>query len=421
MTSAIETRITKPPTPIMKRFRSIVVLVVLLAVFIAPLEAATGASGSGKDRSPAAPILESIAAVTGIAISPLLGTAAYGAYHYFRTPAETRGNLPWYAQMTFWGPALLLVGAVAAKDALGATLPPGWKKPLDVLETVENKVSGVVAAGAVIPVTMIALSNSLASLAPPTAVAGDPALLAAGGLATIQLAAIDGAAWLNLLTVPFGVAVFALVWMASHAINVLILLSPWGAVDAALKAARTGVLGLVTLSSMIDPWLGAICSVIVVVLAYFVAGWAFRLTWFGSVFCWDVFTFRGGRFRPAPETNKLFSAGKLAGVPPRTYGKLTKRPGGAVVFRYRPWLVLAAKEVEVQAPAALFVGRGLFFSMVETEGGALLLLPPRYRTHEEQLVRTYGFAGIRDAGLRRAWSWIRETMGFGPKVTVGAV
>lgn len=404
----------------MKRIPLFVVLIMVLAV--APLGAATNAASPAKDRSPAAPVLESIAAVTGIAISPLLGTAAYGAYHYFRTPAEQRETLPWYAQMAFWGPALLLVGAVAAKDALGATLPPGWKKPLDVLETVENKMSGLVAAGAVIPVTMIALSNSFAALEPSVAVASDSGLLAANGLATIgQFAAIDGASLLNLLTVPFGVAVFAVVWMASHAINVLILLSPWGAVDAALKAARTGVLGLVALTSMLDPWLGAICSLVVIVISYFVAGWAFRLTVFGTAFCWDVFSFRKGRFRVAPDVNKVFSAGKLTGVPPRTYGKLLRRTDGSLAFIYRPWLIRAPKEVEVPTPSSLFVGRGLFFSMVETDGGGLLLLPPRYRLHEDELVQTYGFAGVRDAGLRRAWSWIRETMGFGPKVSIGAV
>lgn len=60
----------------------------------------------------------------------------------------------------------------------------------------------------------------------------------------IQLGAIDGATILNVLLAPFAVAVFLLVWFTAHAINVLILLSPWGAVDAALKSLRLSVLGL---------------------------------------------------------------------------------------------------------------------------------------------------------------------------------
>ena len=71
----------------------------------------------------------------------------------------TRARLPWYAQPKFWLPALLVVAICAAKDALGATLPPGFKKPLDVLETIENKFSGLIAAGAVVPFAMDAMAN----------------------------------------------------------------------------------------------------------------------------------------------------------------------------------------------------------------------------------------------------------------------
>ncbi len=107
------------------------------------------------DHSPAAPFSGALATVTGIAISPLVGTGAYGAYLWFTVPgdaAETkaaaRERLPWFARIKFWLPALLLAAACAANDTLGTVLPPGTKKPLDVLETVENKISGLVAAGA---------------------------------------------------------------------------------------------------------------------------------------------------------------------------------------------------------------------------------------------------------------------------------
>ncbi|HEX2101557.1 MAG TPA: hypothetical protein VHF69_12875, partial [Candidatus Synoicihabitans sp.] len=246
-------------------------------------------------------------------------------------------------------------------------------------------------------------------------------ILHPSGLATIQLAAIEGSSLLNLLTVPLGLAIFAVVWMASHAINVLILLSPWGAVDAALKAARTGVLGLVTLTATLDPYVSVALSLVIIVFAYFIAGWAFRLTTFGSLFCWDFFTGASGRFRVKPTSNPLFSAGKLKGVPPRTYGRLVQRDGGELVFVYRPWLVLPVKEVSLPSAHTIAVGRGFFFSLLEVDGGGLALLLPRYRGHEDELVAAAGFSGVRDAGLRKAWSWIRETLGFGPKVTAGAV
>jgi hypothetical protein len=50
----------------------------------------------------------------------------------------------------------------------------------------------------------------------------------------------------------------------------------------------------------------------------------------------------------------------------------------------------------------------------------LLLLPPRYLGHEELFARTYHISGTCEVGLRRAWSWLKEALGFGAKKTVTA-
>ena len=395
----------------MKRLAPLCVIAGLLTAVLVPFALASGtARTSAADRSPVAPVATAISTVTGIAISPLLGMGAYGAYQWMMARDEAaRAGLPWYAQWSFFGPALLIVGACAVKDVFGAVLPPGWKKPLDVLETVENKATGLVAAGAVVPFTAAALSKMLLG---GDAVAPDSGF-ASTGFATIHLAGIDWASVLNVLTVPLSVAVFAFVWMASHAINVLILLSPWGAIDAALKGARTALLGLLTLSATIDPWVGAGLSLVVILVSYFVAGWAFRLTVFGTAFSWDFFTMRHRRFRPAENDNPMFAGPNLPGVPARTCGRLVQRSdGGDIEFFYRPWLVLPVRTAKVPAEQ-LVVGRGLFFSSIAADGGqTYFLLPPRYLGHEEELVRAYVFAGgVRPAGLRKAWSVLRELFG----------
>lgn len=397
----------------MKRLVPLLVLAATLTVMTIPFALAATAAAPAparKDGSPVAPIATAVSTVTGIAISPLLGTGAYGAYQWMTAKDDAaRAALPWYAQWAFFGPAILIVGACAAKDALGAALPPGMKKPLDVLETIENKATGLVAAGAVVPFTMGTLSKMIVGAQTPST----DGMLASSGLATIQLASFDLSWLLNILTVPFGIAMFALVWMASHAINVLILLSPWGAIDAALKGARTALLGLLTLSATINPWVGAALSLVVIVVAYFVAGWAFRLTVFGSVFCWDFFTVRRSRFTPAENDNLMFAGANLPGVPPRTYGRLVQRTETkALEFFYRPWLVLPVRTAPVPTDT-LVVGKGLFFSSIgEDSGKTYFLLPPRYHGHEEVLVRAYGLGGgVRDAGLRKAWSVLRELFG----------
>jgi len=397
----------------MKRFAPFCLLGGILMIILVPLALAAGANSSSpplSDKSPIAPVATAISTVTGIAISPLLGTGAYGAYQWtMAKDAAARAALPWYAQWSFFGPALLLVGACAAKDAFGAMLPPGFKKPLDVLETVENKATGLIAAGAVVPFTVSALSKMI--LGSPTAAAETAAV--SHGLATIQVASIDWASVLNVLTVPFGIAIFAFVWMASHAINVLILLSPWGAIDAALKVGRTALLGLLTVSATLNPWVGAALSLVVIVFAYFLAGWAFRLTVFGTVFSWDFFTLRSRRFRPAENDNPMFSGPNLPGVPPRTYGRLVQRTESKELqFVHRPWLVLPVRVANVPAET-LTVGKGFFFSNISSDSGkTFFLLPPCYRGHEEEMVRIHQFAGgVHPAGLRKAWSVIRELFG----------
>ncbi len=352
--------------------------------------------------------------ITGIAVSPMLGVSALGAYKWVQadTP-EQKAALPWYAQPMYWITGLLIVGGVALKDAAGTALPPGWKKPLDVAETMENKLSGLVAAGAVIPFTLDTLTGLIGSGG-----GGGAELSQATGLAMIQLGAIDAATIMNILLAPFAVAVFLLVWITAHAINVLILLSPWGAVDAALKSFRLSVLGLLgaaNLFSSSHPGFAIVLSMLVIVVSYFLAGWAFRLTTYGTIFCWDFFTFRRSRFEPDPKENKVFAGKGIKDTPLRTYGRIARTPEGKLRFRYRPWLVLPEKAVELP-DHPLAVGRGLFFPTIEATIGederTIILLPPRYKGHEEAFARACGIDTLTDVGLRRAWGVVVELCGF---------
>lgn len=351
----------------------------------------------------------SVAALTGIAISPLLGTGVYGAYKYMTThDVASRAALPWFASPAFFVPALIIAGLCAAKDTFGVVFPPGLKKPLDVMELIENKISGLIAAGAVLPITISTLEKVLmgpSALAHPT---GFPA-----GVAMIGLGAVDTSSLMNGVTMFLGVVAFAMVWMASHAINVLILLSPWGAIDATLKGARTAVLGLIALTAHLDPWSTLILCLIIFVAAYGVSGWAFRLMVFGTVFSWDYLTGRRDDLSAAGAGHRVFSSTAMTErkVPIRTYGELVKAGNGRHRFRYRPWLIFPTREVEI-ADASVKIGRGVFFSTVLAGGRALFLLPPRYVGDEERIATLYGFEGVEDAGLRKAWGWLREALGL---------
>jgi hypothetical protein len=375
---------------------------------------ATQSSSSGR-QPPGWEAAKTISLATGVAISPLLGVGAVGAYEYWRAPREQRAKLSWYAQPWFFVPALLLVGIVALKDALGTVAPTALKKPFDVAEAIENKISGLIAVGAFIPL--------IVSIFPQTPGAGS--FVPGADVTGLGFAAISGSSLGNALLTPFVMLAFIFVWLASHAINMLILLSPFTIVDSALKAFRLAVLGLLTGASFANPYLGAAIGLVIIVVSYFIAGWSFRLTVFGTVYVWDFVTLRRTRFQPGAESNRMFTARKMEGAPVRTYGRLGHLDSGRLRFDYRPWLVLKQRSYELP-PGSLVVGRGLFYPEIDrvTEGKltALFILPPRYMTHEEAVARVYGFDGVRDIGLLKGmkamWNWLRNLVAGRPKQEV---
>ncbi len=380
-----------------------ILILLPLAVFLWLPLAAVAQSASAKPADPnpqAKKLAETVSMITGVAISPLLGVSAVGAYDYYqaKTP-EQKAKLPWFANPLFWVPAMLLVGACFLKDSAGVVVPTALKKPFDVMETAEHKVSGLVATGAFVPIA--------ASIFHAPDQTG--ASLASLGFATIDLH------WLyNALMVPVAMAAFFIVFLASNAINILILLSPFTTVDLALKSFRTAILASVVGTSFVNPWLGAAWALIVILISYLIAGWSFRLSHFGLVFIWDFFTGRKNRFKPDVKENKMFLGRKIEKTPTRTYGKLSRNEKGELIFNYRPWLVLPARTLVL--PAGNYeAGRGLFYSeILRVEGDSaktVILLPPRYRGHEEEIAKIYQFAGVRDVGLRAAWAWFKSLFG----------
>ncbi|HEX9048232.1 MAG TPA: hypothetical protein VF988_14500 [Verrucomicrobiae bacterium] len=358
---------------------------------------------------PGVGIAQTLTTITGVAISPLLGVSAVGCYQYCKALPEQRDKLPWFASPLFWGPAFVLLLACFIKDTAGTALPAPAKKPLDALETVEHKISGLVATGAFVPI-MVGIIHEANST---------------GGQPTISLSALGFAAasmpnWLyDILVVPAAMLVFFVVFLASNSINILILLSPFTTVDAALKAFRATILASVVGTGILSdrighPWIGALWSLVIILFSYLIAGWSFRLSHFGLVFIWQFFTGGRYRFRPNEKSNRMFLARKRDRVPTRTFGALSRNEKDELVFTYRPWLVLPRRTL-VLPPANYEAGRGLFYSeIMRVEGDsvkAVFLLPPHYRGHEEEIAKIYRLAGVRDVGFRAIWAWFKSLFG----------
>jgi len=388
-------------------------LVAGLAVYLTRGTASAQAQTPGQAQAPAkyppppgVGIAETLTTITGVAISPLLGVSVVGCYQYCKATDEQRTRLPWFASPVFWGPAFLLLAACFIKDTAGTALPAPAKKPFDAIETIEHKISGLVATGAFVPI-IVAMYHEANSTG------GQPVLsLSALGFATVTFPN-----WLyDLLMVPAAMLVFFIVFLASNAINILILLSPFTLIDAALKLFRATVLASVVGTGLVGvwsghPWIGAVWSLVIIAISYFIAGWSFRLSHFGLVFVWQFFTGGRYRFQPHAKENGMFLGRKTERVPTRTYGKLARNEAGELIFNYRPWLVLPRRTL-VLPPGHYEAGRGVFYSeILRVEGNAtrtVCLLPPHYRGHEEEIAKIYQMAGTRDVGLRAAWAWFKS-------------
>ena len=393
--------------PPMKKLFAFTAILIIAAGLLFPANVRAAIESSSAPATKNAPppgvnIAHTLSTITGVAISPLLGVGAVGCYQYMKCDGDQEkiAKLPWFANPLFWMPALLLVLVCAIKDTAGIALPVTLKKPFDIAETIEHKISGLVATGAFVPimVNIIREANS----------PGEPVNFS---MAAMGFAAVDSHWLYSTLMIPAAMAVFLIVFLASNAINILILLSPFGVVDASLKAFRTTILATVVGTAWLNPWMGAAWALVIIFISYLISGWSFRLTHFGWSFIWEFVTRAKNRFIPDAKENRLFLGRKTGKVPTRTYGTLFRNDKNELEFHYHPWLVLPRRTLIL--PAGNYeTGRGVFYSEIlrveNNSARTAFLLPPRYRGHEEEIARIYNFNGTRDIGLRAAWAWFKS-------------
>lgn len=359
---------------------------------------------------PGVALAEGISQITGTAISPLLGVASVGAWKWLKAEPEMRASLPWFSQPGVWGTAFAILALCFLKDAFGTAAPPLIKKPLDWAELFEDKASALVAAGAFVPLIVASMSEGAAE-------GGGTSMIA---LPESGMAAMPLLAWMDSLLsqwwilLPFSLMMFGAVWLCSHAVNVLIAFSPLGIVDAILKLAKLGMLGLVTVGAMISPWLGLLICLPIVVVCFFLSGWAFRWMMFGSLFGWDVLLGRKVDLAELDAEIHGFLARKTEGVPARTFGRISAADhGDAIQFEYRPWMILPRQTVEIQKGVG-GVSRGIFNPSItrsessEHSGRAVVVLPPRYRGSEDTIAKVVGADRVTDGSLVRGFKAARQ-------------
>ena len=374
--------------------------VICLMFCFSAVSPVTAQDATEADYVPGVTLSQGITEITGVAISPLLGVSSVGAWRYWKTPADGRAALPWYAQPWAWGTGFVLLSLCFLKDSLGTAVPGILKKPFDMVELFENKASALVASTAFVPLIaeeMVKHFQSGRDIVVPKAAILDP------GLATLD------AAW---LMVPLAVVAFLMVWVCSHAINVLIILSPFSTLDALLKLMRTALLAVVATAYLIAPWLAAVFCLAIIAVAAWLAPSALRLAIFGARYAGDILLPGRGRRRATPEQPHAFTLGRVAGLPPRTGGRVVLLEDGTAAFRYRRWCVLDERTIPLpQGPR--HVEKGLFSpSLVHRSGERdelkVLVFLPRYRGQEESLAGHLKLQGVREHALARGFGAVKQ-------------
>jgi len=378
----------------------------------APPAAGAAAEAVEKMLLPGKTVAEAVTEVTGVAISPLLGMSVVGAWTYYWAEDHMRARLPWYCHPYVWGTGLVLIGLCFLKDFLGTAAPPLVKKPLDFAELFEDKISALVASTAFVPLVALALSTM--QPLPDQALAAP----AAPGLAmTPSLAWLEWGLRTPWVTIPVAVAAFLIVWLSSHAVNVLIALSPFGIVDSALKLFKLALFTLVFAITAVSAWAGIAFCLLLILLAMLVAGWSFRLSVFGALMGRDFLLNKHATAGEIDDGVKGFLSRSTAGVPARTYGRMENDAGGSAVFAYRPWLILPEKRILLPAEGRVLCKGVLHPGLLHRDApdaaektrlrGCLILLP-RYRGLEESIAARHGCQEIVDSALLRGFKAVRH-------------
>lgn len=325
---------------------------------------------------------------TGVAISPVIGLSYL---------ALTRDSSVEKFQPYLWIVIVLMV-AVILKDTGGPFVPGLLKKPLDALEFLQNQGLAVFCLSLLVPELHAKLFAVVDHHFPAAEWAG-------GGQPPFFLAATALENFVHILTLPLSMAIFAAVWLLSNTINALILLSPFSLVDTALKSIKAAALAALAALTALHPYLGAAFSCLLILLAFYLSGWALRLYRYAWILVTDLLLQRHCDFDPPNTHVQAFLNQTHSGVPSRTYGKLSAaRNGQGFSFTYHLWLIGPRRTVNVDLTKNVqALNRGLIHPSIQStdEKGkcrSFWVFPPRYRGHEDRLASQLGLK-VDDAAL----------------------
>ena len=314
-------------------------------------------------ESRAGAITSGITQITGLAINPLLVLIVIGVYEYYWPTAGK--TLPRYANPWIWGSLCALL-AFSLGLRLLTPLIPGFGKLLKGVILVEQKIMGLLTAGLLIPTIALTMENTG---------------LTSSDHAQVAVAGIFGTSGY----VVAGLLIYSVVWVVSHVIDSLVLLSPFALIDATLLTMRGTLLAILGVAYWIHPAISAGICCVLIVICFLIAGWCIRINILASTFAFDLLTLRCKWMRPNQWPIRVFITGKSGLAPTRTRGLLERDPDGLRV-RWRRFYWPIKRSTVLHRGSAKLV-RGVVWSELYAESSpkvlVTLILPPRYFNHDQ--------------------------------------
>ena len=209
------------------------------------------------------------------------------------------------------------------------------------------------------------------------------------------------------------------------------MLSPFGFLDAILKAGRLCLLSFIGVPYLLSPILAALLALVIIAVCAYFAPSAFRLSFYGTLLSGDYLRSMIWKSRPAPARLRCFLAKRgNKRLKVRTLGRVVSNPGGATVFRSRRFFVGSWRSVSLPASGTLYVTNGFLFPTLQAvnhETGrveTLLHLLPRYRHSAETVTQILGVEFRETPALRgfaATKTWLTEFLRAGKGRAIEAV
>jgi hypothetical protein len=341
--------------------------------------------------------------LTGIAINPLLVTTAIGIYKNIVSSSDERRQLPWHYQpwyLTICGILVLMSFLVSISPNIFNT-PPQFSKVVELM----NKGIGLVLA---LPVLYSLITSILPQLADNiyAGLTANDTYIHASIIPFELLAGLPQFLWLG-ITLALMFFIFVAIWLLNYVFDFLIFLCPFGWADTALKTVRAFYFGLLLAASAINPVLGFILTLPVIVVAVLLFGWSVRRVVMSFFFLRDFIIRK--KETVIDDNGILAFSGPCLKMPTKCMGRLNEKDG-KWTFDYRRAFIFK-KTITMDKTESL-LKKGFLYSQVFDNRKLLCSLPPRYQRIAEQVQTDLRIEKLEDTwlkkGIKAFIAWVKS-------------